>query len=645
MTAVVADRFELLAPIGSGGVAEVHRARDRRSGAPVALKRLLPQLTADRAVSRRFLREAEAARALEHPGIVRVLEAGEADGRPYLVMELVEGEDLRRRLDREGRFPWAEARRIARALAEALAHAHARGVVHRDVKPHNVLLAGDTVKLADFGLARVETLASLTGSSLVWGSPEYMAPELFGRGRADPRSDLFSLGVVLFEMATGRLPWKDRSLARLMTAVTDPPPALPSLGQGEAIDRLLRALLAPTPALRPATAAEVIAALDGAGEEAALVTEVPCSHCGALRPEDIPRCFACGHAEVAVEHTPGGGWTVRLKRIDDDATSMSVFHRAMAGLTGRPDLRAKFLIGSVHLYSRAEKKEAIPLPAVLFEDLDEPAAQEIARSLVRQGLEASAAPASISRRLQLFKGAATTATVAGFGSIVAVHSLHMAALPYMLAMGLVAGIAVGQREIPRAAGRFRLAARRPAGPAAARLLDTAATHAGALEAPEVRALFVDVTGELYRLSRRAEELAQASPQGSTEEDLARRLLLAAPPLGRRLEDIARRLQALDTALAGDREADNLRALAAIERALPSASPERRQELEQTRRELEAASEHRRTAESERERLASTLCRMLGQVRELYRRAARLRTAEEHEAAAITAALAELDACL
>jgi len=242
---LVADRFEVLAPLGSGGVSEVHRAHDRRTGGLVALKELLPQFTADRAVCRRFLREAEVARRLDHPGIVPVLDSGEERGRPYLAMELVEGEDLRRRLDREGALPWPEAQRIALAVARALAHAHGRGVVHRDLKPHNVLLARDgSVRLTDFGLARVQTLASLTGSSLVWGSPEYMAPELFGRGRADPRSDLFSLGVLLFEMATGRLPWKDRSLARLVSAVGDARVTLPSVGQGEAIDRLLALLLA-----------------------------------------------------------------------------------------------------------------------------------------------------------------------------------------------------------------------------------------------------------------------------------------------------------------------------------------------------------------------------------------------------------------
>jgi serine/threonine protein kinase len=183
-------RFELVEPLGTGGVAEVWRGRDVASGGELAVKRLLPQFAGDRQVHRRFLREAEVARRLDHPNIVRALEGGEVDGRPYLAMEWVAGEDLGRRLEREGRLAPDESWRIALAVARALAHAHARGVVHRDVKPQNVLLGGDAVKLTDFGLARVETLASLTGSSLLWGSPEYMAPEHRSADRSlQPRGD------------------------------------------------------------------------------------------------------------------------------------------------------------------------------------------------------------------------------------------------------------------------------------------------------------------------------------------------------------------------------------------------------------------------------------------------------------------------
>jgi serine/threonine protein kinase len=640
---VVAGRFELLAAIGSGGVAEVHRARDLRSGDLVALKQLLPQLTADRAVSRRFVREAEAARALDHPGIVRVLEAGEADGRPYLAMELVDGEDLRRRLDREGHLPWPEARRIARALAEALAHAHTRGVVHRDVKPHNVLLAGDAVKLGDFGLARVESMASLTGSSVVWGSPEYMAPELFGRGRADPRTDLFSLGVVLFEMVTGHVPWKDRSLARLVSAVTDQPAPLPSLGQGPALDRLMAALLSPSPVLRPATAGEVLAALEGFEDPAALVRQAPCAGCGEPRPEDIPRCFVCGHSDLAVGHTPGGNWSVRLKKIDDDAASMEAIHIGLGGLTGRSDLRLKFLVGNARLYSKKEREATIRLPALLFDELDETSAREIERVLAARGLRVAAAraqplqPWDPRRRLVLAGGGAfVTAGLIGAGA-----GGRLALV--VAGVGLMVAVVIGaSRRVKKLHSLFRLRDRGTAAPTAERLLGAARQSSEHLGAPEVRGLFVEVSRELYRLARRAEELARHAPSGSSEEALARRMLAAAPSLGQRLTEIAQRLEALDAALSVESESETLRALATVERSLPAAPPDRRVELEQIRRDLEATCEHRRVAENEREQLAAALCRMLATVREVYRRARSLRTVEEHEAEAIAVALAELE---
>jgi hypothetical protein len=640
---IVAGRYQVLAPLGSGGVSEVHRARDLQTGALVALKELLPQYLADRAVCRRFLREAEVGRRLEHPGIVPVLDAAADGERPYLVMELVEGEDLRRRLDRDGALPWPEAQRIALAVARALGHAHGRGVIHRDLKPHNVLLSGAAVRLTDFGLARVQTLASLTGSSLVWGSPEYMAPELFGRGRADPRSDLFSLGVLLFEMATGRLPWKDRSLARLTSGVGDAAPALPTAGQGEAVDRLLALLLAPSPGDRPADVSEVIAVLEGRAAPPALVRTVPCGGCGEPRPEDVPQCFSCGHRDLAGGHVVGGRWSVLLKSMKDDVASMAALHQVLGGFTGRADLRLKFLIGNRGLYSKKEQEEAIKLPAVLFSQLDESTAREIERALKSRGFKASA---TRRRVLDLWRhptarGSLTASvifTTALGGAAAATHGLLN---PFFLAgLGTTAGLLVyWGLKLSGLRGLFML---RPAGvpaPGADRLLGGARQASAGLKAPEVRALFVEVSRELYRLTRRAEELARLRPGGSTEEALARRLIEAAPAVSARLESIARRLESLDAALERDSDGDTMRALATLERRLGSRGDAA---LEGTRRELEATLERRQRAAGEREQLAASLCRALSTLRDGYRRARTLTTMEEREAAEVSAALAELE---
>ena len=152
-------------------------------------------------------------------------------------------------------------------LVQALGHAHAAGVVHRDVKPENIFVDGLVVKLADFGNARVVSLASVTGASLTWGTPEYVAPELFGRGRADPRSDYYSLGVILYEMLTGRRPWsRAEALSRL--SPTARPPRLAPTGAGEAVDRLIADLVAPEPAGRPASGDELLFRLSDKGDTA-----------------------------------------------------------------------------------------------------------------------------------------------------------------------------------------------------------------------------------------------------------------------------------------------------------------------------------------------------------------------------------------
>jgi hypothetical protein len=560
-------------------------------------------------------------------------------------MELVEGEDLRRRLDREGRLPWPEARRIALAVARALAHAHDRGVVHRDLKPHNVLLGagGAAVKLTDFGLARVQTLASLTGSSLVWGSPEYMAPELFGRGRVDPRSDLFSLGVLLHEMMTGRLPWKDRSLARLMASVQDPAAPLPALGQGEAIDRLVAALLAPSPSERPTGTGEVIAALEGGVAPAPLARTVPCAGCGQPRPEDVPQCFACGHRELSVRHTVGGRWSVVLKSMKDDVASMEALHQVLGGLTGRADLRLKFLIGHRGLYSKKEQQEAIKLPAVLFSRLDGKAAREIEGALVARGFKVMA---TRRRVLDLWRDRRARGGLVGatmfttMGGVAAATAGGAYGGFFFLGVGVTASMVLyWSMKLGAIRGLFQLRPARQPAPGADRLLGEARQASAALGAPEVRELFREVSHELYRLARRAEELARVAPHGSSEEALARRLLEAAPAVSARLEEVAARLANLDAALERDSEGETMRALAALERRL---GRERSEPLEAARRELEATLERRHRAEAERERLAAVLCRALESLRDSYRRARTLLTPQEHEAAAVTAALAALE---
>ena len=646
---ILGGRFELVELLGSGGVAEVWRARDTTAGAPVAIKRLLPQLASDRQVRRRFLREADVASRLDHPNIGRLLGTGEDGGLPFLAMELVDGEDLGRRLEHRGRLSPAESFSIAHAVASALAHAHARGVVHRDVKPQNILLAGADVKLVDFGLARVETLASMTGSSLLWGSPEYMAPELFTRGRADPRTDIFSLGVLMHEMLAGRLPWKDGRSPMRIAGGTEAPPSV-ALGQGKPLDLLVTAMLSPSPDDRPASAAAVIAVLEGREPAAPLVRTTVCAGCGQSRPRDVPRCFACGREDAAFQHTAGGQWDVVISATEEDAATAGALHATLADLTGRPNLKLKFLLGRRELYSEQEKEHGIKLPALMFADLDEPTARAIVALLANRGTTAVAERRTGLGRLTTTQAAPSlvvgglVALVPAFMQIFRGAGVGSGALGAIVMGAAIAGAGVlwarsqRRKQLPL----FLLRQDRIAAPTADRLLTAAHGTSTELAAPEVRALFVEASRELYRLTRRAAQLAELRPQGSSEHALAQRVLQAAPGLSDRRAALARRLQTLDAALEGDDEADTARALAALERRLAAAGPGERPALEAARADLEAALDRRSTAETERERLASDLCRTLALVRDLCRRAGAITTADERERAAIEEAMRELE---
>jgi serine/threonine-protein kinase len=261
---VLADRYELGPVLGQGGMARVHQGLDRQLGRQVAIKVLAPPFDRDRDFVERFRREARAAAGLSHPNVVAVFDSGSDDGTHFIVTELVEGETLADRLRRDGPMPPADSVAVAADIARALAAAHTRGLIHRDIKPGNVMLLPDgRVKVVDFGIARAAGSDTLTNTGVVLGSTAYLSPEQAGGQPVDERADLYSLGCVLYEMLTGHVPFRaDTPIATMYRHVNEdvPPPSTIAPVQPELEDVVLRCL-EKDPKRRFASAAELEAAL------------------------------------------------------------------------------------------------------------------------------------------------------------------------------------------------------------------------------------------------------------------------------------------------------------------------------------------------------------------------------------------------
>ncbi|MFM1650634.1 Stk1 family PASTA domain-containing Ser/Thr kinase [Brevibacillus sp. B_LB10_24] len=255
-------RYQLERRVGGGGMAVVYKARDLVLNRPVAVKVLRPQFSVDEDFVQRFRREAQAVASLSHPNVVGVYDVGQEDDTHYMVMEYIEGSTLKEVINEHGALPVKEAVRIAIKICDALDHAHQNHIIHRDIKPHNILIGKNgQVKVTDFGIARAVTSATITHTGAVLGSVHYFSPEQARGGVTAEKSDIYSLGIVLYEMVTGQLPFSGDSpisvaLKHLQEPLPEPREINPAIPQS--VENVILRSLMKDPFMRYASAKEML---------------------------------------------------------------------------------------------------------------------------------------------------------------------------------------------------------------------------------------------------------------------------------------------------------------------------------------------------------------------------------------------------
>jgi serine/threonine protein kinase len=262
-------KYDLVEKVAEGGMGTVYKGRNRESGDIVAIKIVAPHMAGNEVLLKRFEQEYNAARQLDHPNIVRALDFGDTGSSPYLVMEFVDGLSLGQKIDRDGRMPEKDAIKVIAQVAQGLHRAHKDGLIHRDVKPDNIMVTADgQAKLTDLGLVKeVEADLNLTRTGRGLGTPHFMAPEQFKNAKnADPRCDIYSLGATLYMMVTGEMPFKssgplDAYMKKIENKITPPRELVPSLS--ERTDWAIRRAMSADPEKRPSTCREFVEDLTG----------------------------------------------------------------------------------------------------------------------------------------------------------------------------------------------------------------------------------------------------------------------------------------------------------------------------------------------------------------------------------------------
>lgn len=391
---MLGGRYRIIRRIGQGGMAAVYLASDTRLGVNVACKVLFPQHRSSPAVAARFRNEVVAARSVVHPAIIKIFDFVETDEALFITMEYVEGRDAKYLLAERGPFAVDLAVGIARQVAAGLVAAHERGVVHGDVKPHNILIdADERARLVDFGMARVNTVAGMTTHSLVLGTPEYAAPELFENRYIDARADVYSLGVVLFELVTGKLPFKGATPYGVIDQkVRSAPPSSRevTLRVPKWLDAVIAKAMAPAPEDRFVSAisladalesqtAHILPALYEGGAE-------PCRHCGAQLLEGFSFCFACQEDTQFVRPTnePGHAVVV-LRKFLTETLDQLTYDQKYHVVSRIADARGRLDISEIELDQQLREP-----PFVVLDQLSREDARKLRDDLADRGITVAA---------------------------------------------------------------------------------------------------------------------------------------------------------------------------------------------------------------------------------------------------------------
>ncbi len=538
-----------------------------RDGAAGVLARLLPELARESSVRRRWLRDVERLRALDVPSFARVVAMGPEpdDGTPPWRLRVdPPGETLEHWLERRAPAPIDEACALVARVSEAVAAVHHAGFVLRDLTPRVCVIGTDgAITLTDVGLARVDLLSSRTRNSLVLEGSPYAAPEQVRRTALDPRTDVFTLGAILFEAVTGVRPFGDAP-AFMRPAVPRASRLRPEIP--DVLDALLDRALQDDPEARPEGALAFAAALRGEAPGERTMQRVTCQSCGApLRPGQR-LCLGCGKTAVQFEHAPAGSEgtvALELRKVVEDAAFFDRLRALLGSVSDGPLPALNFLVGDARMYSKQEQKRLLRLPVVLFEWLERGTAERLLARMKEARIDARIVPTRIkageprtARPTRVIAGGAVGSAVLGGGLVLAgapVWSLAIVAAMFMV-FAIITMAVFRQRKSNRPWSLLRLRAAPAALPASdpwvARL--AAALRDGA--AADVR----EQVSELALLVQRLVDHRGTHARERAEIDL---VTAPIPRLVELVEAEVRKLVAIDAELAELDEGALVRALA------------------------------------------------------------------------------------